>query len=300
MPKRTKAYLALTTTTLIWGAALPIVKPALEFITPNQFLFFRYLIAAPILFPFFIYYLFKLKLKLKTLLKISLLEFIGAPLTLAILYQGVKLTTSIEASLIGATGPIFTVLGGIIFLKEKEEKREWWGLAVSFLGTLILIFQPLLSRNQQLNFSFTGNLLIIIQNIIWTAYLLLAKKHYQKIPKIFISSLSYLIALITFFTILQLTNLNTPLSLLFIPSVKIATIYMGLLGSIIGFTLYIYGQNLIEASEACLFTYLQGVIAIPFSIWLLQEQVYWTQIIAIAIISIGVILAEYRPRKIAT
>jgi len=54
---------------------------------------------------------------------------------------------------------------------------------------------------------------------------------------------------------------------------------------------------LIEASEASLFTYLQGVVAIPVAWLFLAEIPTWPMIIAIFIISFGVYLAEYRPKR---
>lgn len=298
MTNRTKAYLALLGTAIVWGAALPIVKPSLNQITPVQFLYFRYLIAFPLLLPWLIKFLFKFKPKLITLLKIALLEWYGTVVILSLLYQGLKMTTAIEASLIGATGPIFIVLGGIIFLREREEKTEWLGLSLSFFGTLILIAEPLLTgKNHRATFSFSGNLLILGYNLLYTVYVLLAKKLYKNIPKIYVSSVSYPVALIGFSLLLCFSHTSTPLSLLTIPSVALASGYMAIFGSIIGFTLYIYGQNLIEASEACLFSYLQGIIAVPFAYLMLKESVTWPQIIAVLIVSLGVYLAEHRPKR---
>ena len=298
MPKRTKAYLALLTTTLIWGATFPIVKPSLQYITPFQFLFFRYLIAAPLTLPVLIYYIAKLKPSLKQSLKIIFLEFFGASLALGILYVGLAKTTALEASFIAATSPIITTLGGIIFLKEKEEKREWLGLAISFFGSLLIVFEPIL-RGQSIfeTFSLSGNLIILSYNFIIAGYYLMAKKHYHKLPKIFVTSTSYLISLITFFLVLTITKTPTPLSLLKIPSVALACIYMAIPGSIIALTARIYGQDLIEASEASLFQYLQAVVAIPVAFLILNEVPTLGQILALVIVIIGVFLAEYRPRK---
>ena len=96
MPRRTKAYLALLTSALIWGAAFPIIKPSFDHISPFQFLYFRYLIAAPLTLPVIIYYYQKLKPSLKTSLKIILLEFFGAPFALSILYLGLSKTSALE------------------------------------------------------------------------------------------------------------------------------------------------------------------------------------------------------------
>jgi drug/metabolite transporter (DMT)-like permease len=280
---------------VIWGAALPIVKPSLEFISPFQFLYLRYLIAAPLLLPVLIIYLFKIKPSVKTLLKIVALEFLGTAINLPILYYGLKLTSSIEASLIGAAGPVFTVLGGIIFLHERESKKEWRGLALSFLGTFVLVIEPLLTgRNHTVGFSLLGNGLVLTYNLIYVVYVLLAKVHYRKLPKILISSLSYPVALLSFWLLLTITGLSTNLNMLAIPQVALAAGYMAIFGSIVAWTLFLYGQSLIEASEASLFTYLQGVVAIPVAWFFLQEIPSWPMAIAIILIAGGVILAEKR------
>jgi drug/metabolite transporter (DMT)-like permease len=280
---------------VIWGAALPIVKPSLEFISPFQFLYLRYLIAAPLLLPVLIIYLFKIKPTVKTLLKIIALEFLGTAINLPILYYGLKLTSSIEASLIGAAGPVFTVLGGIIFLHEKESKKEWRGLALSFLGTFVLIIEPLLTgRNQTLGFSLLGNGLVLTYNLVYVVYVLLAKVHYRKLPKILVSSLSYPVALLSFWLLLTFTGLSTNPNMLAIPQVALAAGYMAIFGSIVAWTLFLYGQNLIEASEASLFTYLQGIVAIPVAWFFFQEIPSWPMAIAIILIAGGVILAEKR------
>ena len=117
-------------------------------------------------------------------------------------------------------------------------------------------------------------------------------------PKLFVTSLSYSISLVSFVIFLYLIRLPTPVSLLQIPSVALAALYMSLLGSIIALTTRLYGQSLIEASEASLFQYLQGVVAIPVSFFLLKETVTLKQVLAIAIIFFGIFLAELRPRTL--
>jgi len=296
--KRKLAYLAMIGNVLIWGAALPIVKPSLSHISPFQFLFLRYLIAVPILLPFAIHIINKNKVKLKTIAKISLLEILAVPIPLSFLYFGLSKTTSIEASLLTATTPIFITLGGILFLKEKEEKKEWIGLAIAFIGTILLTISPqLLNNSSTSTISTSGNLLVILHNVTWASYLIIAKKVYKNIPKTLITSVSSTVAMLSFLIITMIISSPINLQSLKIPSVATAVLYMGILGTPIAFTLYLFGQNLIEASEASLFNYLTGPIAIPFGIMLLQESVSILQISAILVIITGVILGEYRSTK---
>ena len=77
----------------------------------------------------------------------------------------------------------------------------------------------------------------------------------------------------------------------------VASGYMAIFGSIIGFTAYLKGQEGIEASEATLFTYLQPLIYIPLGILLLNEKVHPVQIGSLFIILFGVIIAEKRARR---
>src|SRR3989344_3175896 len=114
MPKpRQKAYFALITTATIWGSTIVVAKGTFDVLSPLEFLYFRYLLATLVSLPFLIFLLLKLRPKRSTILKISILEILGTALPLLLLYEGVNRTSAIESSLISATSPLFTVLGGI-------------------------------------------------------------------------------------------------------------------------------------------------------------------------------------------
>jgi drug/metabolite transporter (DMT)-like permease len=295
--KRTLAYLALLGNTFIWGMALPIVKRGFESgLTPTNFLIGRLLIAATFSLPIVIYLELKHKkirkhFTLKNILKIIPLELLGTFLALFLLYQGLEKTSSIEASLIAVTWPILVILGGIIFFKEKEQKHELTGTALALIGTILLVGEPLV-RNHGFTGTITGNLFILGQNIAIASYYLLAKKHYQGINKWLVTHISFWVGLISFYFYSIFTNQTITLPTTGWP--MIAIIYMGIFGSIIGLTLYLIGQDKIEASEASLFTYLQPIFSVPAAIILLSESVSPLNIVAIAIIITGVYLAEKR------
>lgn len=296
---RRLAYIALITTAVIWGSTIVVAKGTFSTLSPLEFLYFRYLLATLISFPFLLYFLLKLKPKISTLLKISLLEIFGTALPLLLLYEGVSRTSAIESSLISATSPIFTVLGGIIFLKERETKREWQGLALSFFGTLLLIIEPLfLGDTHILTYSFSGNLLVLFYNLLWTIYCLFAKRHYRGVSKILVSLVAFPFYTFVYLLIFFFSGLPTPpLSLLISnPTLITSLLYITIFSSFIAGTLYIYGQDKIEASEASIFTYLQGVIAIPIAFLLLQEKPTFITILAVLLIAYGVYQAERKSK----
>jgi len=290
------AYIAIIGNVIIWGAALPIVKPALEFVSPFYFLLIRYVIASLVLVPL-IPFIKPKKLHHSDLLTIIALEFLQIIIGLSLLYVGLDKTTALEASLIASTSPILVTLGGIFILKEREDKNEWQGLITSVIGTFLVIIAPFLVHQEGFTFSPLGNFLVLGYNLCWMSYLLLAKRLYRRYNKIFITAVGSLVGLVGYTFILSITGFDMPLlDALQIPSVLLPALYMGILGSPIAVGLYLYGQTHIEASEATLFTYLQPLIYIPLSVLWLKDTLMPLQLVGLIIVAIGVFIAERRPR----
>lgn len=293
--------------TICWGASLVAVKPSLEFATPYRFLLYRYVIAALLSIGFIHAYWPSIKRKSHTLWTIVWMEMIGLTITLALLYIGLNKTTALEASFISTTNPIFITLAGILFLRERQDKREWQGLGLTFLGTLLLTLEPWFGSqngsttqvNTMTTESLWGNLLIVGQNITATIYFILAKSRYKGLPKLFVAGVSFWVGLFSFFG-LSLMEVGFSVSRLWSailadwshPAVWVASIYMAVFGSIIGLTAYIQGQENVEASEASLFWYLQPLVYIPLGVLVLREAVTFWQIIALILVGLGVWWAQ--------
>lgn len=289
------AYIALTLNAIIWGAAFPIIKPAFNLITPVQYLYFRFLVAGLLSLPIFLVYYYKVHPKMSYNIKVLLIELIGLPLPLYLLYEGLARTSALDASLIGATGPIFVVLGGILFLHERETKREWQGLALALAGSLLIVGEPLLlGLHSDTASSTVGNLLILGYNILWTIYAVIAKKQYKKKPPLYHGALTYLATALIFAVILASQGSLPSFTLLSNPIILIPVLYMAVPGGILAFALYLYGQSKIEVSEANLFTYLNGPVAIPVSFLLLGEKPSLLTLFAILLIALGVYRSEKR------
>lgn len=292
---RRLAYLALTLNAIIWGAAFPIIKPALDVLSATEYLYLRFLVAGIVALPIFLYFFFQFRPRLSYLLKVLLIELGGTVIPLLILYEGLARTSALEASLIGATGPIFIVLGGMWVLGERETKREWQGLALSLFGSLLIVSEPLLTNRLETTVSMTGNLLILSYNLLNTAYVITAKKVYKKKPPFYLGSLTYLVTALVYALVLSRQSALPSLSLLITNfPVSLAVLYMAIPGTILAFLLYLYGQSKIEVSEMSLFSYLNGVLAIPTAYLLLGESPSLLNLVAITIIAYGVYRAETR------
>ncbi|HBC45210.1 MAG: UAA transporter family [Candidatus Collierbacteria bacterium GW2011_GWB1_45_35] len=289
-PSRFKAYSFLLLNTALWGFAAPIIKYSLNFTTPAQFLFYRYLIATLIFFPIFLLHRSHAsphtpKTNYRWLITLALL---GTPLTLLPLFYGLQATTSIEASILESSSPIFIILGSIIFLKETLKRREWFGLTIAIGGTLILALEPFLTGHSLSSLSIKGNILVIVSDIIWATFLIFSKK--INIDPIKLTFTSFVISIPFFLIMVLVEKTGFTLASQAVPGI----LFMAIGGSIIAFWAYQEGQRLIEASEAAIFTYLKPAFSVPLSILWLREPFTPVTILATAVIISGVYLSEKR------
>lgn len=309
MKKRAKAYLALLTTALFWGIALPVIKYTLRFIDPFSFLFYRFIIVVAILFPIFLIFEKKHPLKLSDLPRLFCLGTLSTTVVLSLLFYGMQYTTAIDVSLISILSPIMIVFGGALFLKEKVTKQEKVGLTIAFVGALITLLQPLLEKQLAHPKAILGNILVFSSYLGWATYTLLWKNQSKKYHPLVITFFNFSAGLITSLPIFVLNRLYyidwqrsvyMPISPFFHVNSQawFGIIYMATFSSVIAFFTYNYGVSKIEASEATLFTYLQPLFSAPLAVLWLGEKITFPFIIGAIFIVCGVTLTEVRKRLI--
>ena len=297
---RLTAYTALSITSVIWGIGAVLIKYSLNYTSPFTFLFYRFAIVAIIFLPIFIYQAKKSKLKLKDLPFLILLGFMASTLNLALLFNGMKLTSAIEATFIGALSPILIVIGGAVFLKEEITALEKIGAVFAFTGSIFIIIQPILANGRLALTSLEGNLLVFLATIIWIAYSLMARKHEsaKKCAPLMLTSFTFLVGFLTIIPFFLIEKLQTTEPLFWVdPRAVPGIIYMSLLGSCIGFFCYNLGFSLIEASEATIFSYLTPIFAFPLAVLWLGEKIDQWFVFGAVLIFIGVFLTEYKGKR---
>lgn len=296
---RWRSYRWLLLNTVTWGAAFILVKPALAVTTPLRFLWYRYLIAGALSIPILWHYRHLLAREWRQILpRVMSLECLGTVAALALLYLGLERTSAIEASLIVTTQPLFITLGGLMLLKEHQERHEWWGLLIAMIGAVVLVVGPGVGQSHQ-GISLLGNGLVVTGLVVNMIYFPLAKKLYNGWPKFLVTAISFYLGMLGFGLLSWLTTDSTSLWQAVLqdwqhPSVWLASGYMATAGSIIGLTAYIKGQDGIEASEASLFWYLQPLVSLPLGWLWLHETITPMQLLGLGIVLLGVWWAERR------
>lgn len=287
MTIRRKAILALIIANIIWGAASPIFKWSLENIPPFTLAFLRFSLGALFLIPFTLKNLY---IQRKDFLSIFGVAFFGVFINIVFFFFGLRLTSSINAPIIASGGPIFLILLSILLLKEKPRKKILLGTAVSLIGVLIIIFEPLFENG--IDGNILGNIFLLLATLGAVFHALISKNVLNKYEALPVTFWSFIIGSLLFLPFF-LTEAASPDFLKTLDYRGIVGIVFGaVFSSAIAYLFYEWGIKNVAANETGIFTYIDPVIAVIIAIPLLGEVITRIFILGSAFVFLGIFIAE--------
>lgn len=268
-----------------------VAKVTLEEFPPMSLAFLRFAFASLLLAPFFFAQKKKVKIKKEDLPKLIAIGVFIITLNITFFFEGIKRTTATDASILTLIIPITSVLFGWWFLKEKIYLINLFGIALGFLGALIIIGIPQILFG---NFSATaliGNILIILASLSFVIGATISKKILNKYPTIIVTAIAFLIGTVTFFIPASFEYIQNPGWINQITILGIlGLIYMTLLSSISAYFLFEWGLSKTSVVIADLFQYIEPFAATALAITILGEQLSIAFLIGALYIAGGVYL----------
>lgn len=302
--RRLRAYTLLLITSIIWGIAVVVIKLTLTAIDPLPFLTYRFGISALVAIIFFAFSAKQLRTKIRSNKQILMLisyAILSTTVALGLLFLGLDLTTVLNLSLITLAAPLFAEAAGMLFLKEHLTHREKVGTAIAFLGTGLLIIDPVLQNISETQ-NLWGNILVITYMVADIAGIILLKK---------LLRIGYSSATLTNFSFIVGFVSIIPIALIFMPLSDLVTQitelpliyhagiwYMAIFSGTIAYYLRGLAQKTIEVSEASLFGYITPVISGILAVMLLGDQLTFLFAVGALIVAIGVGIAEYKAKLV--
>ncbi len=132
----TKHFVFLIFICLIWGGTFIAGKAGVNEFPPIFFTGLRYVLLSAVLFPF----LKPVRGHMKEIVMISLLM---GSIHFSFFYGGMAVATNGSAVAVATQlGVPFSTILSIIFLKEVVRWRRWLGIFLSFVGVMIISFDP--------------------------------------------------------------------------------------------------------------------------------------------------------------
>lgn len=173
MPSKLKIHGALLIVGLVYGANYTIAKYVMpEFIGPYGLISIRVVFGA-IFFWVVDQFIGPERLKYKRdYLKLAGLAMLGVAINQLTFFKGLSMTTPITASVLMTSSPIIVLIAAYFILKERISIQKIIGIALGASGAIMLIGINGFRFDSE---TFVGNILIVINAISFSIYMVLVK-----------------------------------------------------------------------------------------------------------------------------
>lgn len=284
--KRTGVILALLAVYLSWGSTYLVIRIALVELPPLFMMGIRFF-----LFGIGIYgYLRMRGAPNPSLPEWSRSAVIGIFLMLGgsagVAYAEQWVSSGLAALMI-ATTPLWTVLFAGIWGRWPN-RLEWGGLLIGLVGIVVLNFEG------DLKSSPLGAALLILAAMSWAFGSVWSQQ--MKLPRGIMAGAAQMI---TGGAVVLLFSLAIGERITAVPTWRSisAVLYLGIVGSLVGFTAYTYLLKRVRPALATSYAYVNPVIAVMLGIWFAGERIAVPGVIAMLIIVSGVVLVAFGQRK---
>ena len=291
------SHIALIIVNLIYALNYTIAKDVMpEYIQPSGFILLR-VIWGSILF--FLTYLFFIKerVKKKDFFRLMLCGLFGVAINQLFFFEGLNLTTPINAAIIMTISPVLVIITSAIIIKEKITVRKIIGIFLGLIGACILIL-----NSGDISFEndfFTGNILVLINATSYAIYLVLVKtlmKRYNPITVMFYVFIFGLIFVIPFgideIQEIDLTTFNEEIYLK-IGFVVICTTF-------IAYMFNAFALKSLNPSVVSVYIYLQPLLASLIAIASNSDSLNLVKILSAIFIFSAVFLVSIPSKKVIT
>ena len=263
----------------------------LALISPMGLFCFR-AVGAAVLFWLTSLFLPKEKVELKDFPKIFLASMLGLFLTQWSFLKASTMTTPFDTSILTPLTPIFTMFIAAIVLKEPITLKKAGGVALSFLGVILLVFNTVCVDGGGVTETQPMGIVYMIGNCIFFAlYLGAFRPLITKYSVVTFMKWMFLFSAVVAipFDIKELVGLNMAV----MPAKYLLELgFVILFSTFVAYFLIPVGQKVLRPTVISLYGYLQPIIATVMGIVTGMDRLSWQKVLAAVLVFIGVILVN--------
>ena len=224
--------------------------------------------------------------------RLALYALLGVVLNQFLFVKGLSLTTVINATLLGTTIPVFTLLVSLTLGYDRLTFRKALGIVLAAAGVTYLLYPE---RNFA-NSSAFGNLLIVLNSISYGAYLAISKDMLKRYGALTVITWIFIFGSIATIPLGGYALAGTPLQEVG-AGVWLAVIYIILVPTVGAYYLNAWALARVEPSTVAVYIYLQPLIAFALAPLILNEKWNPRTWLASALIFSGVAVVTWRSRS---
>jgi len=291
--KYLRSHLALLGANTIYGVNYVIAKGIMpDYLMPKAIIFIRVIITVAVFWALH-FFMPSEKVEQKDKFKLAICAFFGVAINQILFFEGLNLSTPINASIIITVIPVLIIIFAHFLLKERITGLKLAGIILGASGALLVILSA--GAGQFNSSTLLGNILILINALSWALYLVLIKPLMERYDSFTIMKwvFSYGLIIVAPFTLYSFagTSFST------IPfTIWLSILYVVFGATIVAYYLNNYSLKTVSPSVNGIYIYLQPLIAAIVSILFGKDRLSVTDIISAILIMAGVYLVT-RPVK---
>jgi|TARA_B100000768_G_scaffold12509_1_gene12120 drug/metabolite transporter (DMT)-like permease len=290
------AHLALFIVNLIYALNYSIAKDVMpEYINPSGFILLRVLGGVSLFFLFFKIFINE-KINNSDLPRFALCGLFGVAINQLFFFEGLNLTTPINAAIIMTTNPILVIVISALLIREKISLMKIIGIIFGFIGACNLILN---SGDFSFNNNFlTGNFLVFINATSYALYLVLVKNLMKKYNPITVMFYVFFFGLIFVFPFgyenVMLIDLQ-----IFTTEIYLKVLFVIIFTTFIAYLFNGFALKSLTPATVSVYIYLQPLLASLIALFLNVDTLDMQKIISALFIFTAVFLVSM-PKKVKT
>jgi len=219
-------------------------------------------------------------------------SLLGVVLNQWLFVKGLSLTTAVNATLLGTTIPIFTLLVSIALRNDRASPRRVIGILLAGAGVVYLIGPDRASFSQN---SIGGDLLLVANSLCYGTYIAISKRLVTRYNALTVTTWIFIVGCVPTVPVAALSLSRTPLA--DVPGlVWWAVAYIVLFATVVCYYLNSWALSRVPPSTVAVYIYLQPLIAFVLAPIVLGESVSSRVIIASLLVFAGVAVVTSRGR----
>lgn len=242
----------------------------------------------------------KEKVAKKDFLLLATCGLFGISINMLLFFEGLSLTSSIDASIIMTTTPVIVLILSALILKEKITINKYLGIIIGGIGAVILI---LYGKTAEGTSSFLGNLLIFLNASSYGLYLVLVKPLMKKYKAITVISWVFLFGLI-FIIPFGINDLLITDFSIFTTNAYLALAFVIVGTTFLTYLFNVYALSHVPPSVSGSYIYLQPVLSfIIVSIYAntmgneeYSQDIDFIKILSCLLVILGVFMISKKPK----
>ena len=294
MNRKSVSHILIFIANLIYAINYTFAKDVMpDFIQPSGFILLR-VTGAVTLFLIFYFLFVNEHVENKDMIRLAICGVFGVAINQLLFFEGLNLTTPINAAIIMTINPILVIIMSALILFEKINIRKGLGIALGLVGASTLILNGG-SVSGNANYML-GNMFVFVNAASYGLYLVLVKPMMQKYHPItvmvYVFGFGFLYVLPFGYTELMAVDW-----LSFPPIIIWEVLFVVICTTVIAYLLNSSALKLLNPSTVSIYIYLQPVLATLFAIFRGADTIDEMKIVSAIIIFVGVYLVSVRSLK---